>query len=87
MLADPVPPDIAFGKVVAGGEGQEVKHQEVQVDMLSPSSSRKPTKGKHKARTTQMQLGLISQKPVQQGLLRAKAPKAAGACSGPQQQM
>jgi len=55
--------------------------------MLSPSSSRKPTKGQHKARTTQMQLGLLSQKPVQQGLLRARAPKAVGACSGPKQQM
>jgi len=31
VLADPVPPDIAFGKVVACGEGQEVKHRKFRL--------------------------------------------------------
>ena len=89
VLADPVPPDIVEGRGDRSDPSQakEVNHQAVEFEVLCPILIKKCTKGQHKARTTQMQLGLLSQKPVQQGLLRARAPKAVGACSGPKQQM
>ena len=42
--------------------------------MLSPIFAKVISKGQHKARTKQLQQGLLKARTVQQGLLRAERP-------------